>query len=308
MPRVIFPDCTPYMAQYFDEAARAIVPELALHVGTPSTAEFVRAAQDAVAVVHFQTRLSEPMLVACPKLKVIVFLGTGVSSWVDLPAAERCGIKVRRVLGYADRTVAEHALALVFACARRIAAMDREIRAGIWRADALFELAGKTLGVIGLGGIGREMARLGVALGMRVIAWNRSSVTEPLPYEPSNIDEIMRRADVVSLHLALNDETRGVIDRRRLALMKPGSVFVNTARGGLVDQAALAELLLTRRIGAAGIDVFAQEPQPASDPLNRLDNVVLTAHSAWMSPEAARRLVRLGVKALADELAKLDGV
>ena len=308
MARVIFPDCTPYMAQFFDEAARAVVPELVLRIAKPSIAEFVQAARDAVAVVHFQTRLSEPILAACSKLRVIVFLGTGISSWVDLPAAERLGIRVRRVLAYADRTVAEHALALAFACVRRVAAMDREIRAGVWRADALFELAGKTLGVVGLGGIGREMAWLGAALGMRVIAWNRSPVAEQLPCELRGLDDVMRTADVISLHLALNDETRGIIGRNRLALMKPGAVFVNTARGGLVDQAALVELLAQRCIAAAGLDVYAQEPQPANDPLTQLDNVVLTAHAAWMSPEAGRRLVRLGIDALREELAKLEGI
>lgn len=308
MARVIFPDCTPYMAQFFDEAARAVVPELVLRIGKPSTTEFVQAAREAVAVVHFQTRLSEPILAACSKLRVIVFLGTGVSSWVDLPAAERLGIRVRRVLAYADRTVAEHALALMFACVRRITAMDREIRAGVWRANALFELAGKTLGVVGLGGIGREMARLGAALGMRVIAWNRSPVAEQLPCEPCGLDDVMRTADVISLHLALTDETRGIIGRSRLALMKPGAVFLNTARGGLVDQAALVELLAQRRIAAAGLDVYAQEPHPTNDPLTQLGNVVLTAHAAWMSPEAGRRLVRLGIHALREELAKLEGI
>ncbi|HEV8309619.1 MAG TPA: NAD(P)-dependent oxidoreductase [Methylomirabilota bacterium] len=303
--RVVFPDCTPYMAQFFDGPARALVPELELRVARPAAAELVEALSGAAGVVHFQTKLTEPILAACPDLRLIVFLGTGVWSWVDLPAAERRGIRVRRVLGYADRTVAEHAIALVFDGVRRVAQMDREIRAGTWRQAALFELAGKTLGIVGLGGIGRATARLGAGVGLRVIGWNRGAVAEDVPCERRSLEEVLTEADIVSLHLALNDETRGILDRRRLGLLKPGAVFINTARGGLVDQVALAERLASGHIAAAGLDVFAEEPVPPDHPLTRLANVTLTAHAAWMSPEAARRLVRSGLEALREELDRL---
>lgn len=305
MPQVVFPDCTTYMAQFFDEAALSIVPELELRIAKPSPDALLEAVREATAVVHFQTRLTGPILAACRHLRIIVFLGTGVSSWVDLPAAEQHGIVVRRVLGYADRTVAEHALALILACTRRLAAMDRKIRKGVWLADALFELAGKTLGVVGIGGIGRELARIGAALGLRVIGWNRGPVPADLPCERRELDDLLRSADIISIHLALNDQTRGFIDRGRLGLMKPGAIFVNTARGALVDQAALSELLREGRIAAAGLDVFAEEPLPRGHPFTHLDNVVLSAHAGWMSPEAARRLVCLGLTALREELAKL---
>ena len=305
MARVIFPDCTPYMAQFFDEAALAVVPELELRIAKPSPEALIEAVREATAIVHFQTRLTESILAACPHLRIIVFLGTGVSSWVDLPAAERQGIAVRRVLGYADRTVAEHTLALILACTRRVAAMDRKIREGMWHTDALFELAGKTLGLVGLGGIGRELARIGSALGLRVIGWNRGPVPTDLPCERCDLDDLLRAADIVSLHLGLNDQTQGIIDRHRLTLMKPGAIFVNTARGALVDQEALVQLLREARIAAAGLDVFTEEPLPAGHPLTRLDNVVLSAHAAWMGPEAARRLVCLGLRALREELVKL---
>jgi D-3-phosphoglycerate dehydrogenase len=304
--RAVFFDCTPYMAAFFDASARALVPELELRVARPAAPEVVEALRGAAAAVHFQTKLTEPILAACPELRSIVFLGTGVSSWVDLPAAERRGIRVRRVRGYADRTVAEHAIALAFACARRVAPMDREIRGGTWRTEALFELAGKTLGLVGLGGIGRGTARIGAALGLRVIGWNRSPVPEDVPCERRALDEVLTEADIVSLHLGLNDETRGILDRRRLRLLKPGAVFVNTARGALVDQAALIELLAEGKIAAAGLDVFAEEPLPPGHPLTRLANVTLTAHAAWMSPEAGRRLVRLGLEGLREELDRLS--
>jgi D-3-phosphoglycerate dehydrogenase len=305
MPQVVFPDCTPYMAQFFDKATLATIPELELRIAKPSPNALLEAVREATAIIHFQTRLTGPILAACPHLRVIVFLGTGVSSWVDLPAAEHHGIVVRRVLGYADRTVAEHTLALILACARRLLAMDRKIRNGVWHADALFELAGKTLGIVGIGGIGRELARIGSALGLRVIGWNRSPVPANLPCELRELDDLFRSADIVSIHLALSDQTRGFVDRRRLALMKPGAIFLNTARGALVDQLALSEFLREERIAAAGLDVFAEEPLPRGHPLTRLDNVVLSAHAAWMSPEAARRLVCLGLTALREELARL---
>ena len=303
--RVVFADCTPYMAQFFDAPSRVLVPELELTVARPTMAELVEAVRDATAVIHFQTKLTETILAACAELKLIVFLGTGVSSWVDLAAAQRRGIRVRRVLGYADRTVAEHAIALAFDCVRRVAQMDREIRSGTWRSDALFELAGKTLGIVGLGAIGRTTAQLGASLGLRVIGWNRSMVREDVACERRTLDEVLTEADIISLHLALNDETRGILDRSRLALLKPGAVLVNTARGALVDEAALVELLEDGRIAAAGLDVFAEEPLPVGHPLTRLANVTLTAHAAWMSPDAGRRLVRLGLDVLREELDRL---
>jgi len=301
-PRAVFFDCTPYMARFFDPSTRAFVPELELRVARPSPPEVVEALQGATVAVHFQTKLTEAILAACPALRGIVFLGTGVSSWVDLPAAERRGIRVRRVRGYADRTVAEHAIALAFDCARRVTQMDREIRAGVWRTEARFELAGKTLGIVGLGGIGQATARLGAAVGLRVIGWNRGPVPDDVPCERRALDEVLTEADVLSLHLGLNDETRGILDRRRLGLLRPGAVLVNTARGALVDQPALVELLEAGKIAAAGLDVFAEEPLPPGHPLTRLANVTLTAHAAWMSPEAGRRLVRLGLEGLRQAL------
>jgi D-3-phosphoglycerate dehydrogenase len=300
--RAVFFDCTSYMAEFFDAPARALVPELEVRVARPTASEVIDVLRGAVAAVHFQTKLTESILAVCPTLKRIVFLGTGVSSWVDLPAAERRGIRVRRVRGYADRTVAEHAIALAFDCARRVAQMDREIRGGTWRTDALFELAGKTLGIVGLGGIGRATARLGAALGLCVVGWNRGPVPDDVPCRRCPLDEVLREADIVSVHLGLNDETRGILDRRRLQLLKPSAVFVNTARGALVDEAALTELRAEGRIAGAGLDVFAEEPLPPGHPLTRLANVTLTAHAAWMSPEAGRRLLRLGLEALREEL------
>jgi D-3-phosphoglycerate dehydrogenase len=180
-----------------------------------------------------------------------VFLGTGAASFIDLVAADRLGIRVRTYGGYGDQSVAEHALALMFAAGRGIARMDREIRAGRFEPVNGIEFAGKSLGVLGTGGIGRAMVRLGAGLGMRVLAWNRSGVPDDLPAQAIELDDLLAQADVLSIHLTLNEGTRNFIDRRRLGLLKPGAILINTARGAIVDEAALIEALRDGRIAHA---------------------------------------------------------
>jgi D-3-phosphoglycerate dehydrogenase len=298
--RAVFADATPLMAAQYDAAAAALLPELVIHHG-PAMADWAARLAGADAALVFQTRVSAAMLHAAPALRRIVTLSTSPAGWVDLAAAAARGITVSGVRGYGDRTVAEHALALLLACTRDVAIMDRAIRAGTWQPRAWGELHGKTLAVIGLGGAGREMARLGAALGMQVVGWNRSPVPAGLPCRVLPLDDALAVADAVTLHLALNDSTRGIIDARRLALLRPGAVLVNTARAALVDHAALVAALRAGRLAAAGLDVFDPEPMAPDDPLRALDTVVLTAHAAWLSPEAARRLLHLGLALLKQE-------
>jgi D-3-phosphoglycerate dehydrogenase len=197
--------------------------------------------------------------------------------------------------------VAEHALALMFAAGRGIARMDREIRAGQFEPVSGIEFAGRRLGVVGTGGIGKAMVRLGAGLGMRVLAWNRSGVPDGLPAQAMELDHLLPQADVVSIHLTLNEGTRGLIDRRRLGLLKPGAIFINTARGAIVDEEALIEALQAERIGHAGLDVFTTEPLPPGHPLAKLPNVTLTAHAAFATREASERLLRIALEILAEE-------
>jgi D-3-phosphoglycerate dehydrogenase len=150
------------------------------------------------------------------------------------------------------------------------------------------------------------MVQLGAALGMNVIAWNRSGLPDGVECDYVEIDTLMAASDVVTLHIDLVPETEGIIDRRRLELLQPHAVLVNAARGALVDEAALAELLLARRIGHAALDVYGNEPLPAGSPFRGLDNVTLTPHAAWVSPEAATRLLRMGIEKLRDALAELE--
>jgi D-3-phosphoglycerate dehydrogenase / 2-oxoglutarate reductase len=298
-----FFDCPPFLHDLYQGELAAIVPDLEINVGSPSRDEAIALLADAAFAMNDHTKMDEAFLAACPSLKSIVFLGTGAASFIDLAAAERIGIRVRAYGGYGDQSVAEHAVALMFAAARQIAMMDRAVRQGEWEALDGMELAGKVLGVVGTGGIGKAMVRLGAGLGMRVIAWNRSGVAAELLCRAVELDDLLAEADVVSLHVALNEGSRGLIDRRRIGLLRQGTILINTARGAILDEEALIEALREGRIRHAGLDVFADEPLPENHPLTRLDNVTLTAHAAFMTQEASERLLRMALEILAEERA-----
>jgi D-3-phosphoglycerate dehydrogenase len=228
------------------------------------------------------------------RLRLLSIWGTGTDN-VDLAAAGRFGVTVTNTPGVAARAVAEHAMALLFAAARRIPLVDQATRRGEWPRGEVLLLACKTLGVVGLGAIGREFARLGAAIGMQVIAWSPHPKPE-LGYESVPLPELLAGSDVVSLHLRLSPQTRGLIGPKEFALMKRSAVLINTARGAITDEAALIEALSTRRIAAAGLDVFETEPLPVGHPLTRLDNVVLTPHSAGIAPEVVEAGLALAVE------------
>jgi D-3-phosphoglycerate dehydrogenase len=168
--------------------------------------------------------------------------------------------------------------------------MDREMRAGNWLREDGMQLKGKTLGLIGFGGIAAEVARIASGSGLRVIAWNRTPKRHP-GVEFTALDALLAQSHVVSLHLLLNDETRGFVSRQRIAAMRPGVILVNTARGALVDEAAMIEALKSGHIRHAGLDVFNIEPLPPDHPLTQLPNVTLSAHSAFRTPEASENLI-----------------
>jgi D-3-phosphoglycerate dehydrogenase len=299
--RATFIDCPPFLHELYRGELAEIVPDLAINVGSPLPDELIRLLDGSTFAMNDHTTMDAALLEACPSLRCIVFLGTGAASFIDLAASERLGIRVRTYGGYGDQSVAEHALALMFAAGRGIARMDRDIRAGQFEPQSGIEFAGKSLGVVGAGGIGKVMVRLGAGLGMRVLAWNRSGVPEDLPAQGTELDDLLAQADVVSIHLALNEDTRALIDRRRLGLLKPGAIFINTARGAIVDEDALIEALQAKRIAHAGLDVFTSEPLPADHPFAGLPNVTLTAHAAFATREASERLLRTALEILAEE-------
>jgi D-3-phosphoglycerate dehydrogenase len=239
--------------------------------------------------IRAHARFSDAVLASCPRLELISIWGTGTDN-VDLESAQRRGITVCNTAGVNANAVAEHAIALMLALARRIPKLDREMRTGAWPREMLTQLFGKTLGVFGIGTIGTRVVGLGRALGMDVLAWSARGEDGRIAAagaQPASKDEILRAADVVTLHLRLAPETRGFLGQRELALMKPSAVLINTGRGALVERAALLEALGAGRI-CAGLDVFHDEPLAAGDPILALQNVVLSPHNAGQTPEVVR--------------------
>ena len=243
-----------------------------------------------IAIVD-HTALPTEIARQCKGLKHVVFLGTGARSYMNPEELAALGISVHLIKGYGDTAVAECAIALMWASARVIAQMDREMRAGNWLREDGMQLTGKTLGLIGFGGIAAEVARIASGIGMRVIAWNRTQKTYPcVEFVP--LETLLADSHVVSLHLLLNDETRGFLSAERIAAMRPGVILVNTARGAMVDETAMIAALKTGHIRHAGLDVFNIEPLPVDHPLTKLPNVTLSAHSAFRTPEASENLIQ----------------
>jgi D-3-phosphoglycerate dehydrogenase len=190
----------------------------------------------------------------------------------------------------------------MFAVYRDLVTQHESMRSGGWdEGSPIGELHGKTLGVVGMGGVGAEMCEIGRALGMEVIAWARTSDCRDKELE---LNTLLETADVVSLHLALNEDTRNFLDSGRMRRMKRGAVLINTARSALVDEVELAAMLADGHLSGAGLDVYSSEPPPADHPLRSSPHVVMSCHTAWRSPEAVARLVRTGVAHLADELSR----
>ena len=290
--KAVFIDANPTLAAVAERLHLAADPELRVNRQPDITSEQIPAALgDAEIIIVDHTHLPTAIARQCAALKHVVFLGTGARSYMNPEELAELGIEVHIIKGYGDTAVAECAFALLWAGAKGFAKMDRGMRAGNWlRTDAV-QLTGKTLGLVGFGGIAAEMARLAQGAGMKVLAWNRSPKSHP-GVTFVELDELLAQSHAVSLHLLLNDETRGMISAERIARMRDGAILVNTARGALVDEAAMIAALRSGKIGHAGLDVFDVEPMPAQHPLYELDNVTLSAHSAFRTPEASDNLVQ----------------
>ena len=240
--------------------------------------------------IRAHARFTDRVMESCKKLEMISIWGTGTDN-IDLDAAGRHGITVCNTPGINAFAVAEHALALMLATARRIPRIDREVRSGAWPRDLLTQLLGKTLGVFGTGKIGGRVIALGKALGMDVLAYSArgdTAAVAALGARAASKDDILRCADVISLHLRLAPETRGFLGRREFAAMKPTAILINTGRGALVERGALVDALTQGKLGAAGLDVFHDEPIKPGDALLALQNVVLSPHNAGQTPEVIR--------------------
>lgn len=264
-----------------------------------STAVLVERIGDAPGVVNIRSSIAfgEQVFAACPGLRALSLWGTGTDH-VDLGAAKRHGVVVTNTPGVSAVAMAEHTLALMLAVARDIPRIDFKTKRGAWPRGFVTQLHGKTLGVVGLGAIGLQTARIAKGIGMRVIAWTRRPEGKPLDeigVELVDLDDLYRDSDVVSLHVRLTPETTGMVGRREFGLMKDSAILVNTARGAVADERALIEALTTKRIRAAGLDVFDQEPIPEGHPLTALPNVVMTPHSGGVTAEALEAGLQMAV-------------
>jgi phosphoglycerate dehydrogenase-like enzyme len=253
-----------------------------------------------------RTRFPRAVLEQLPKLRIIAQTGNHVYH-IDMQAARERGVVVAKATGGFSRGAAELTIGLMIAVVRGLAANDAAMRAGGWPSPLGRVLHGKTLGIVGLGHVGRYVARLAGAFGMRVLAWGPSLTGEAAvaaQAELRPLDDLLAESDVVSVHATLSPASRGLLDAARLARMKPSAYLVNTARGPIVDEAALVEALRSGRLAGAALDVYDTEPLPADHPLRHLDNVVLSPHVGWPTDEAYAGFAEAAADVL---LAYLDG-
>jgi phosphoglycerate dehydrogenase-like enzyme len=246
----------------------------------------------ALIALRERTKFDAPFFEAMPQLELIAQTGHHVYH-LDMPAATKAGVLVGLGLGAAGQgfSTAELTIGLMLAIMRRIPQTDRAIRSGEWPLVLGRALRGKKLGILGLGRVGREVARIAQAFGMEVVAWGPTLTPERAQASGArymDLDELLSAADVVSVHLTLSDTSRGLIDEARLRRIGPGSWLINTSRGQIVDEAALARVLADGALGGAALDVFGEEPLPAESPFCKLDNVVLTAHLGWPADDTYR--------------------
>lgn len=290
--KAIFVDANPTLSAVAQRLHRESDPPLRINPQPDITSDQLPALlQDTPIAIIDHTHLPTDIARQCKGLKHVVFLGTGPRSYMSPEELAELGIEVHIIKGYGDTAVAECAFGLMWAAAKGFARMDRGMRAGNWLRTDGVQLTGKTLGLVGFGSIAAEVARLARGAGMEVIAWNRTPRTHD-GVRFVSLDEVLAQSHVVSLHLLLTDETRGMISAERIAGMRDGAILVNTARGALVDEAAMLEALASGKLAHAGLDVYDVEPLPADHPLTRVENVTLSAHSAFRTPEASDNLIQ----------------
>ena len=289
--RAVFVDATPTLGDVAQKLLGTIDIPFAINRQPDIRSEAIPATlAGAEILVIDHTQFPTAVARQCTGLKHVVFLGIGARSYMSVEELCELGIAVHTIKGYGDTAVAECAVALMWAAARDLTRMDREMRAGNWvRSDAL-QVTGRTIGLLGFGGIATEVARLVLGMGMKVLAWNRSPKTFP-GVRFVELDRLLAESDVLSMHLLLNEDTKNFLSRERIAAMRPGAILINTARGALVDEDAMVDALRSGHLRHAALDVFMVEPLPTGHVLTSLPNVTLSAHSAFRTAEAAHNLI-----------------
>jgi phosphoglycerate dehydrogenase-like enzyme len=298
--RIVFPDGAGCVRDPSElDPLRALGP-VDFYDGPPADrATLIERLRPAEAVVLDYSEMDAEVLRACDRLRFVSFLGIGYNSCIDVAEATRRGVAVAYTPDYGATSVAEHALAMMMALTRHIGPAYLSARAGRWEPGRFqgMELRGKILGIVGLGPIGSEMARLGAGLGMRLLGWTRRASPARAPHGVTltSLEELFATADVVTLHLAYTPESQGLISRALLERMKPGAWFVNTARARLVDNDALVDLLRAGRLAGAALDVHETEPPPADYVFRTLDNVLITPHIGYNTREAGSNMLRIAI-------------
>lgn len=305
-PRIVIPDDYPaVMGPSNSFKMLKYRADIGYHDTLPPTPEvLIERIGDAPHVINIRSSVdfTEDVLKALPSLKLISIWGTGTDH-IDLAAAERLGITVVNTPGVSAIAMAEHALALMLSLARDLPRIDAKTKRGAWPRGFVTQLHGKTLGIIGLGAIGQQFARIARGIGMRVIAWTRHAnilTAQELDLEFVSLDDLYKRSDVVSIHVRLTPDTTKFVGEREFALMKPSAFFINTARGGVIDEQALIKALEANKIAGAGLDVFETEPLVENSPITRLNNVILTPHSGGVTQQALDAGIQLAINNVFD--------
>ena len=295
------------MADWSSVAGRAEIAVFNDHVADPEALIERLTPFDVICVMRERTPLSREIIERLPQLKLIASTARRNAS-IDMAAAEERGIRVTGT-GYRSTPTVEMTWALILASARHIVRESNSVRRGGWQTSIGRELSGTTLGVLGLGNIGAQVARIGLAFGMKVIAWSQNMTAEIAEAAGATLvakGELFREADVVTIHLVLSARTQGLVGAAQLALMKPTSWLINTSRGPIVDEGALIRSLESRAIAGAAIDVFSIEPLPVDHPFRRLDNVLATPHIGYVAEDLYRTFygdTAAAVAAWLDEMA-----
>ena len=302
MARVVVPDDTAgSYARSANTRRLKDVAEVVLHDTKPAGVDgLISRVKDADIILSFRpafTRFPAAVLRACAGLRMICISGTGVED-VDVAEATARGVAVTNVVGASNQAVAEMCMALMFDVARQVSRAHNAIREGDWQGFEGIELRGKTLGILGLSAIARELAPMAAGIGMRVLSWSQNNDAERARAVGANaapLEEVLAESDVLSLHMRLFPQLNGFLGARQFAQMKPGAILINTARGELIDEAALLAALAGGRLRGAGLDVFAQQPLPAEHPLRKHAGVVLSPFNGWNTSDASERMLRHSV-------------
>lgn len=307
MQRIVYPDAGANFIELLTDDLTVPLrrfSKLTVFEGRPETKEqYIERIKDADGLI-LSWGIDNDVLQECDKLKAIAFLGYGVKNFVDFEFTRNNHIAVMNTPGYGDNAVAEHALTLLLSLTKNIPQNNQTVKQGMWDAmDTSIEVKGKTIGLIGMGGIGIRMANLCKGLGMNVICWTFNPSEQrarELGITFVELNQLLSQSDFVSLHLPYTEKTEYFLGERELSLMKEGSLLINTARAELIDTTALVEQLQNGKIKGAGFDVFDEEPVAKDNPLLTLDNVILSPHVGYNTPDAIRNILKISVDNLAN--------